>query len=570
MKGLFRYLFRYKGMTLARIVTNVGKATCSVLLSVLLGNVLDNLTSLDKNSLMSSVLKCIILITVFVAVSAMDVLVTTFQTKKLLGHMKQDIFSRIINGSIEQYRNMHSGKYISILNNDINLINESFVGSFFELIFQLLSFGLSLVIMLQISPIVTGIIIGISVISMFVVSKVSDRLMKQQMKFSESLENVTKLVSDIFSGILVIKNYNITGKMEEIYCNNDAVVEENRKKYHIIIGIINILMVCFSMLTYLTIILFCAFSVINGSLSAGRALIVIQLSSNLSNPINEIISLFSEMYSVKGIGQKIAKLKKHEVGSEREYISKDSYSQGIVFDNVTFGYEDGKDAIIQGMDLQIEKGKKYAVVGESGSGKTTLLKLLLKYYDDYTGSIRMDGEDIQRINTESYCRLVSAMEQDSFIFDETLRDNICLYQEYEESEIEAAVNKAGLSQVVQRLPQGMLTVLGEGGANLSGGECKRVAFARLLLRKTPILLLDEATSNLDNNTTMKIEGLVLNNNDLTLISVTHKLIESILNRYDEVIVLKRGRVVEKGSFEQLMNRQGYFYNLYNAQTMGGG
>lgn len=567
MRGLFRYLFRYKGMTLARIITNVGKAACSVWLSVLLGGVLDNLTSLDKNSLMNSVLRCIALITVLVIVSALDIIVTTLQTKKLLGFMKKDIFSKIINGNIEQYRSMHSGKYISILNNDINMINESFVGSFFELIFQLLSFGLSLGIMLEISPLVTCIIILISIISIVVVSRVSERLMKQQMKFSESLENITKLVSDIFSGILVIKNYNITGKIEEIYCNNDAIVEEQRKKYHIIIGLINILMVCFSMLTYLTIILFCAYSVINGTLSAGTALIVIQLSSNLSNPINEIISLVSEMYSVKGIGEKIERLAKWKETDVEEGIEKEAYIQKIVMDNVTFGYDEKRDAIIRGVSLQIEKGKKYAIVGESGSGKTTLLKLLLRYYDDYTGNIFMDGENIRKIKAESYCQLVSAMEQDSFIFDETLRDNICLYQKYGEEEIESVIDKAGLAQVVQRLPKGMQTVLGEGGANLSGGECKRVAFARLLLKKTPILLLDEATSNLDNNTTMKIEGLVLGNRDLTLVSVTHKLVESILRRYDEVIVLKRGKVVEQGSFDQLINQKGYFYNLYNAQTM---
>ncbi len=568
MGVLYKYLFRYKGMSLARIFTNICKAGCSVLLSVFLGNILDGLTSVDKSFLLTSVRNCILLITVFITISAIDVIVTTLQTKKLLGHIKHDIFSKIIHGSMEQYRSTHSGKYISILNNDITIIKNEFINNFFELIFQVLSFILSLIVMIRISPIVTGIIIGMSFLSMVVVSKISEKMMQQQQKYSESLENVTKLASDIFSGILVIKNYNITNKIEQIYYNNDDIVEEHRKNYTIIVGIINILMVCFSMVSYLTIIIFCATSVMNSSLSAGTALIIIQLSSNLTDPINEIISLFSAMNSVKGIGEKIAAIKEREDAADKGSIKKDSYETGITLDNVTFGYTEETGAIIKDLNLEIQKGKKYAIVGESGSGKTTLLKLLLKYYDNYSGSIFIDGENIQEIESESYCHLISSMEQDSFIFDETLRDNLCLYENYSETEIQYAIENAGLKQVVKRLPQGLQTVLGEGGANLSGGERKRVAFARLLLKKTPILLLDEATSNLDNNTTMKIEGLVLNNHELTLISVTHKLIKSILERYDEVIVLKSGKVIEKGSFQQLITNQGYFYNLYSAQTMG--
>ncbi len=568
MGVLYKYLFRYKGMSFARIVTNICKAGCSVLLSVFLGNILDGLTSVDKSYLFQTVFRCIILIVVFILISGIDVVVTTVQTKKLLRHIKQDIFSKIINGSIEQYRSTHSGKYISILNNDITIIKNEFVNNFFELIFQILSFALSLIIMLRISPMVTGIIMAVSCISMIVVSKISEKLMQQQKKYSESLENITKLISDIFSGILVIRSYNITNKIERIYDNNDEKVEVHRKNYTITVGIINILMVCFSMISYLTIILFCATSVMNSSLSAGTALIIIQLSNNLTEPINEIISLFSSMNSVKAIGEKIAAIKEREDAADKGKIRKNTYVQGIKVDNVTFGYAGKQDVIIKDINLEIQKGKKYAIVGESGSGKTTLLKLLLKYYNDYTGSILIDGDDIQEIESNSYCQLVSSMEQDSFIFDETLRDNICLYGTYSEAEIEDAIEKAGLTPVVKRLPQGLQTVLGEGGANLSGGECKRVAFARLLLKKTPILLLDEATSNLDNHTTMKIEGLVLNNDELTLISVTHKLIKNILEKYDEVIVLKSGRVIEKGNFEQLIRNQGYFYNLYHAQTLG--
>lgn len=566
MKVLYGYLFKYKGMSLARIAANLCKAGCTVFLSVLLGRVLDGLASTNKNLLISSVVQCVLLIVFFVVVSGVDVAATTVQTKKLLNYIKHDIFSKIINESMEEYRKTHSGKYISILNNDINVIKDEFINNFFELVFQIISFGLSLAVMMRISVAVTGIIIGITVISMLLVSKISDRLMKRQIEFSKSMEDITKLASDIFSGILVIKNYNIVNKMEELYYNSDEIVEENRKKYSVLIGIMNILMVIFGMLTYLIIILYCAHSVMSATLSAGTALIIIQLSSNLTDPINEILSLAGSMSSVKGIGEKIGGLQTKIVEEGDLEVKKATCKQGILIKEVSFGYDKENQNVLSNINIEIQKGRKYAIVGESGSGKSTLIKLLLKYYNKYSGSILLDGEDIRKINTESYCRIVSSLEQDTFIFDDTLWDNICLYSDYEESSVQETIKNAGLDNVVEKLPKGLWTVLGEGGSKLSGGECKRVAFARLLLRKTPILLLDEATSNLDNHTTMQLEKLVLDNEGLTLVSVTHKLIKSILEKYDEIIVLKNGKIIEKGHFEQLMKKKGYFYNLYNIQT----
>lgn len=566
MKTLFHYLFHYKALSIGRVITNVCKAFCAVVLSVMLGSVLDGLTAMNKNVLMSSVIRCILIIIFYICISGIDVYVTTLHTKKVLNYMKQDIFSKIMNGSIEKYKKMHTGNYVSILSNDISIVHDEFIENFFELIFQVLSFGISLVVLIRINVAVTCIILAISLISMFVVSKISNKLMERQVKFSESLQNVTKLVSDIFSGIFVIKNYNIVNKMEDIYYSNDEIVEENRKKFSMAVGLINILMVIFSMLTYITIILYCAYSVINASLSAGTALIIIQLSSNLTEPINEIISIASSMFSVKGIGSKIEKLKRNCEDDTENVIKKDDYNQGIAIQQLCFRYTDEGEDIIHNLELQIEKGKKYALVGESGSGKSTIIKLLLKYYHRYSGKILIDGTDIQSISMESYCGLVSCMEQDTFIFDETLKDNVCMFSNYTDEEIYDAIEKADLGGVVRRLPNGIDTILGEGGCNLSGGECQRIAFARLLLKKTPILLLDEATANLDNKTTGKLERLILDNKDLTLISVTHKLMKQILEEYDEIIVLKKGNIIEKGSFQQLIEKEGYFYNLYNLQT----
>lgn len=212
------------------------------------------------------------------------------------------------------------------------------------------------------------------------------------------------------------------------------------------------------------------------------------------------------------------------------------------------------------------KNKKYAIVGESGSGKSTLVKLLLNYYNTYSGNIYIDNKDVMNIKEENIFDLISMIQQDVFIFDDTIRNNVTLFKEYSDDEVKCALNKVVLISAIDLLKDNLETNMGENGANFSGGQKQRIALARAIVKKCPIIILDEATASLDNETAYKIEKSLLDIQDLTLVSITHKLIKENLKMYDEIIYIRSGEIIEKGSFDELMNDKGNFYSLYMLQN----
>ena len=212
------------------------------------------------------------------------------------------------------------------------------------------------------------------------------------------------------------------------------------------------------------------------------------------------------------------------------------------------------------MNFRFDAGKSYAVVGASGSGKSTLLNLLMASHSGYTGSIRYDDTPLQQISSESLYEMVSCIQQNVFIFNASIRDNITMFSQFPKEEVDRAIELSGLSALVAQRGEDYLC--GENGSGLSGGEKQRISIARSLLKQAKVLLVDEATAALDAQTAFQVAGAILDLEGLTRIVVTHSLDENLLKRYDCVLTLKNGRIAETGSFQELMAKKGYFYSLY--------
>ena len=245
-----------------------------------------------------------------------------------------------------------------------------------------------------------------------------------------------------------------------------------------------------------------------------------------------------------------------QTGKMKEY-----FDDVISFSNIDFSYPNAEEKIFNNLSLKIKKREKIAIVGMSGSGKSTLLNLLLRFYDVTSGYISIDNQDLQTISSESLYNLMTIVQQDVYIFDDTLKANITLSQSFTEDDIKKAVQQSGLESYILENELGLQALCGENGSNLSGGERQRLSIARALIRKTPILLLDEATSSLDNKVTTEIENSILEIQDLTVLVVTHKLNKSMLKKYNRILFMKNGVIVEDGSFGNLMDRKGEFYKL---------
>ena len=228
-------------------------------------------------------------------------------------------------------------------------------------------------------------------------------------------------------------------------------------------------------------------------------------------------------------------------------------------ENVRFSY-DGETEILRGVSAVFEAGKAYAVVGASGSGKSTLLNLLTSPGMAYEGSILLDGTELRTASPESLYETVSLIQQNVFVFNASIRDNITMFRSFPSEELAQAVRRAQLESLLADRGEGYLC--GENGSGLSGGEKQRISIARSLLKHASVLLADEATAALDAQTAHQVTDDILSLTGVTRIVVTHTLEQAALRRYDGILVLKDGRIAESGSFDELMEQKGYFYALY--------
>ena len=392
----------------------------------------------------------------------------------------------------------------------------------------------------------------------------SKKLVIQKNNYSENLEQVTSITKDLFSGFEVIKGFNISNKIKGIFNTASTNVESSKRKYSILEAIIRGFSLSFSVTIYLGVLLVGGYLMYNNNITVGTAIIIIQLSTHIVGPVKMSISLINQIRSVKLIADKIENiLDSSSVNLESTNL--ESFKNNIEIKNLDFSYTDDRKAL-DNINLTFEKNKKYAIVGESGSGKSTLIKLLMRYYNDYNGEILIDNKDLKTIYSSDLYKNLSMIQQNVFMFDDSIKENIRLYSNHDDNKILKTCDRAGISNLINRLPKGIDSLVGENGNKLSGGEKQRIAIARALINDTQILILDESTSALDNETAFNLENSLINLDDLTLITITHKLIKNILVNYDEIIVMKNGAVIEKGNFEELIDLKGYFYSLYYIQS----
>ena len=564
MQTLWHYTLKYKYQFLCRIITISLVALASICFDFLMGFIIDIFASGDSSKFLVITIVSISLIIIMFLTEYIDGIVMSSYIKNTVNYLRTDIFSKIINKDIKDFSLDNSGKYISILYNDIKIIEDSFFNNLFQVISCFISFIISLVVLFSISPSIVIFISIFGVLGFVIPNALSKKLVVQKSEYSQNLEEVTSITKDLFSGFEVIKGFNISNKINEIFKTASTNVEDSKKKYSILEAIIRGFSLSFSVTIYLGVLLLGGYLMYKKSITVGTAIIIIQLSTHIVGPVKLSISLINQIRSVTLIADKIENILE-DTNDDFEDTKLDSFTNSISIKNLDFSYSEERKAL-DNINLTFEKNKKYVIVGESGSGKSTLIKLIMRYYNDYSGNISIDNHDLKSIYSADLYKNMSMIQQNVFMFDDSIKENIRLYSTHDDNEILDSCKRAGLSKLIERLPEGINSLVGENGNKLSGGEKQRIAIARALINDTQILILDESTSALDNETAYNLEKSLLNLDDLTLITVTHKLIKNILVDYDEIIVMKNGKIIEKGHFDKLINLKGYFYSLYIIQN----
>ncbi|MFH0992808.1 MAG: ABC transporter ATP-binding protein [bacterium] len=460
-------------------------------------------------------------------------------TKSVLTRMKTDYVESVFGKNINEFQKDNNATYVSALTNDFSIIEADYVAQVLVIAEGIINFMTGIIIYMLISPLILFVGIGIMVVNTILSLIVERPVKKHNKERSVLFAEYSSFIKEVLSAFSIIKNNGLEGRVRENFVKKSETVQQ--KKY-VIDKILTFIFASQNVIINIVafgLLLFAANMAIRGVVTFAGVVVIANNLDRLIGSVMEVSEAIPKLRSVKGIFSRIADSLK-SVTNHVETLPFDHFQQGISFQNVSFAY--GENTVLKNVDLDFEKGKKYLVIGPSGGGKSTVLRLLRKYFDPQEGNILIDGMPLKDVKKKDYFTHIANIEQMIFLFEDTLRNNLTLFKDYTPEEIDAAVAKAGLTEFVKAHPEGLDYMIYDNGKNVSGGEKSRIAIARGLLNKADIILLDEAFASLDYERAKEIEQSLTRLEGVTVINVSHVIIEENKPLYDHVVVVKNKSV----------------------------
>lgn len=454
---------------------------------------------------------------------------------KSLIKTKINYVEKLFGKNINEFQKENNAIYLSTMTNDMNTIEKQYLEGVYAVGNSFIGFTVAFIIIASVSPIALLMGAGISIVSAGLSIAVSKPLQRHEKQRSDLFEGYTSYIKEVLSAFQIIKANNLNEKVKKDFHNKSEDIQQKRyvmDKIHTYVLSIQSLVMNGSTFGIMVVTTLMA---IRGSITAGAVILIVNNMGRVIHPLMELGEWLPKIFSVKSLFEKIDKSLKNQDNYE-ETTGINDFNHVIEFNDVSFAYDNNE--VLSDVDLNLLKGEKYLIVGPSGGGKSTLLKLLRKYFNPIKGNILVDGKDLKDIKKRDYFNIISNIEQQVFLFEDTLRNNISLYKEYSEEEIKLAIERAGLSQFVEDLSNGLDTMIYDNGKNISGGEKSRVAIARGLLSKSHIIFLDEAFASLDSTVAKEIENTLLSLEGVTVVNVSHVVFEETKDKYDKVFVVK--------------------------------
>ncbi len=554
-----RLFYKNKMCFIASVIMTIVMSFLNLMISWLIQQIMDSMA----NQNMQSVVRCAwIAASVVIAYTVANAVYRAVYPRFLQRAMQQYrdyAFSRLTQKSLRSFSKEGTALYVSALTNDCTSIENNYLAATFTLIEFLFCFLGALIMMLYYSPVMLVLAVALSFLPVAVSMTAGNRLTEQEKEISKKNERFVSIVNELLSGFPVIKSFRAEAQASRLFSQRNEQAEEAKKNKRRTEQLISLLANDAGIIAQMGIFLAGAWLAIsNKGVTAGVVIVFVQLMNYILNPISQVPLLWSNRKAAIALMEKLSDALSENVREEgREKLN--VFSEKIEVKDLTYGYEP-ESPVLKDLDVQFDAGKSYAIVGGSGSGKSTLLNLLMGSSSNYQGEICIDSVSIKNIESESLYQLMTSVQQNVFVFNDTIRNNVTMFHEFSDKEVTLALERSGLSEFIEK--RGEDFVCGENGANLSGGERQRISIARALLRKSPILLVDEATAALDAATARAVSFSILNLVGMTRIVVTHRLEEAILRRYDKILVMKNGTICEQGNFDTLMQQKGQFYSLF--------
>lgn len=484
--------------------------------------------------------------------------------------IRKDLFEKIQRLPLKYFDTNSSGDLMSRLTNDVDNINMTLSQSVTQFVAGIINISGMLIAMLILSPSLT--LVGLMttplmfLITRFIMKKTQPFFINRQRELGKLNGYIEEMVSGQKATLLFSQEEKVKSEFSKINeeLTKSAIVAEALS------GWMGPIMNFINNLTYLVLAVAGGYFILSGKdITVGIVFSIILYMRSFNRPINEMLNLANTIQSALAGAERVFEVMDEESEKDREdAIDFENIEGEVVFDNVEFSYNKDKK-ILKGIDITAHKGQTIAIVGPTGSGKTTIINLLNRFYDIDSGKILIDNKSIDMYTMKSLRKSIAIVLQDTYLFSTTVRDNIRWAKlDASDEEVEKAAKLAHAHHFIKQLPNGYDTVLSDNGSDLSQGQRQLLAIARAMLSKCSILILDEATSSIDTRTEIDIQKAMANlMKDKTTFIIAHRL--STIKNADEIIAIKDGHIVEKGSHNELLEKDGFYANLYNSQFRNG-
>lgn len=510
------------------------------LISLRMMDAIDAVVKLDRDTFKAEIVNLFMFALVLVPVSLLQAVCKSAYKKKAIVSAKRHYMKQIFAKEINQFQSENNATYISALTNDVANIESNYIDGMYEMVVSVLNFIVGICIIAYVSPIALAAGMVLAVLGAVISIVMGKPLQKHQEQRSNYYASYTAYIKEFLSAFHIIKSNNLQQKVREDFYKKSEDIQNKGYTIEKIISYISATQTFLMLFIMYGLLSFSVYLTLKEHLTLGGVILIINSMEKVMMPVMQATEWVPKILSTKGIFSKLDKMLENEE-NHSETIDVDGFNQSITFEDVSFSY--GDHEVLSKVNFKMKQGRKYLILGPSGGGKSTVLKLIRKYFNPTDGQITLDEQDIKNITKETYFHHLANIEQHVFIFEDTVKNNLCLYKDYTDEEIRLAIKRAGLNDFIENHPEGLNRMLVDNGKNISGGEKSRIAIARGLLQHAKIIILDEAFASLDAAVAREIEKTLLALQDVTVINVSHVVFDETKKVYDDVFMVKNKSVL---------------------------
>ena len=574
---LFRYIGNYKYAIIVFAIFAVGSTVFNVISPKTLGKATNELQTgliaklsgtgeINFEKIGQILLIVIGLYGVSSIFNLVQGIIMTGITQKLCYRIRKEISEKMNRMPMKYFESHTNGEVLSRITNDVDTLGNGLNQSVTTLVTSITTLIGVFVMMLSINGIMTLIVVLVVPVSIMLISTIMKKSQKYFRTQQEYVGHINGQVEEVYGGHIVVKAFNKENDMIKTFNDTNSVLYESAWKSQFISGMMMPVMQFVGNLGYVGVVIAGAFFAARGVIYIGDIQAFTQYVKQFTNPIQQIAQVTNMLQSMAAAAERIFELlDEEEEDMGGTLTAKTSDISGCVeFKNVRFGYKEDR-TIIKNFSLDVKAGKQIAIVGPTGSGKTTLVKLLMRFYDVNAGEILLDGHNVKEYDRHGLREAFGMVLQDTWLFKGTIMENIRYGRlDATDEEVIAAAKAAHAHHFISALPGGYQMELNEDATNISQGQKQLLTIAREILADNPVLILDEATSSVDTRTEHRIQKAMDNLMEgRTSFVIAHRL--STIKNADLILVMKDGDIIEQGSHDELMSRNGFYAELYNSQ-----